>query len=213
MRKSTRLPSLNLSAPQEDVIQKNLEPLKQNIQKKIRAQEAYYQNSNNVSVSPMLRNDKQPVQQRLGRRVPFNGTNTSMLPPKKRLYKNTLNSSISKKKNIKRNYAQMRLNKIRERQRHQTLMENNLTGTRKIKIHGRIPNAIVPNFKVQIRNNGNFINTGLHGFKRHKISLDSDIQIAIKQLETMYTGEKIVILKIQPKATTISMNDRFSSLD
>ncbi|XP_056646366.1 uncharacterized protein LOC130451398 [Diorhabda sublineata] len=212
IRKSTR-PTLNSNLSQDDVIQKNLEPLKQNIQKKIRAQEAYYQNCNNVSVSPMTHDIKPPVQQRLGRKVPFTGTNTSMVPPKKRLYKNTLNSSILKKKHLKRNHAQIRLNKIREKQRYESMMANNLTGPRKIKIHGRIPNAIIPNFKVQIRNNGNITNNGIIGYKRHKISLDSEIQIAIKQLETLYTGEKIVILKVKPKATTISLNDRFTNLD
>ncbi|KAG5877653.1 hypothetical protein JTB14_038329 [Gonioctena quinquepunctata] len=92
----------------ESIIQKNLEPLKQNIEKKKRAQEIYYENhSDLIGASPLTRDlGKKPVKQRLGRKIPFSGTNTAAIPPKRRLRRlnGTINNQINRRKS--RNYAQ-----------------------------------------------------------------------------------------------------------
>ncbi|KAJ8947409.1 hypothetical protein NQ318_009615 [Aromia moschata] len=89
------------TSPPQDLIEQNLIPLKENIKKKKRAQEAYYENH----------------QARLGRRVPFNGTNTSAIPPKFRLRRV---GNFSNQQNVKKFRifsAQHRLNRIRAQQR------------------------------------------------------------------------------------------------
>nr|CAI5833079.1 unnamed protein product [Callosobruchus analis] len=96
-------PQPNIStAIDEDIISRNLQPLQENKQKKIKAQEAYY-SKNDGGVSPLIRDSfRRPVKARLGV-MPF-GINT----------RPTGNNTIRMRK-LRVNIAQERLNRIRSR--------------------------------------------------------------------------------------------------
>nr|XP_023016336.1 uncharacterized protein LOC111505713 [Leptinotarsa decemlineata] len=203
----------------ESIISKNLEPLKQNVEKKKRAQEIYYENhAEELGASPLLRDlGKKPVKQRLGRRVPFPGTNTSAIPPKQRLKRlnNTQNNQINKRKS-RSNIAQQRLNLIRARSNQDALLRQN--GVKKFRLRRLVPTALTStpkNFKVQVSNN--IVSVEKQRFmtnvKRFKLCLDPEIQLQIKQLQVMYQGDSVKFpIQVQPTTTLLTMNQRFAML-
>lgn len=198
------------------MIQKNLQPLLEHTEKKKRAQEAYYEKTENeMGISPMIRNSKAPVRQRLGRKIAFNGTNTAAIPPKKRLYKvnPTLNNSIRKQRVVKRNLAQMRLNKIRERHRLQLSQSNlNNSAPKRLRKLGPVSNML----RVEVRNNNaHIVNNQLVNQVpgRHRQVLDSTLQAEIRELQSLHQSvEMFFNVRFKPVTTAIPIGDRFSHL-
>ncbi|CAG9827250.1 unnamed protein product [Diabrotica balteata] len=200
------LPESLVESSLDDIIQKNLEPMRERTERKKLAQEIYYKKNGTSCVSPMIREtQKRPVKHRLGR-VAYTGTSTSAVPPKRRLNKNiTLNNTIRHRlKPI--NYAQMRINKIRENQRLQAAIANDSTvNMQKSVIRLR---RTVPSFQVQIKNS-RLLATNI---KRFKLELNDEIQLQLQDLKQCYSGEKIINFRVAPETTNTSIDHRFSNL-
>lgn len=203
-----------------DVIQKNLEPLRENIEKKKRAQDAYYENNtNNFGISPLRRDGRRSVKQRLGRsNVPYTGTNTSFLPPKQRLRKinNTLNNKINTRK-TRINLAQQRLYRIRARQ--QDTMNTMTQPGKKIRIRRPYPlNMGEPkNFQVEVVNNTANVPDRYYPMerprqRRFRQILNAAIQMEIRKLQLQFTGSNVPPSEIKPAFTLKTLNDRFANL-
>lgn len=202
-----------------EVIRKNLETLRENVEKKKRAQDAYYENhSENFGMSPLTREaHKKPVKQRLGRtNIPYAGTSTSFLPPKQRLRKvnNTFNNIINSRK-TRFNIAQQRISRIRA-----TNQENFLNQSVK-KIRLRRPVSIIngepKNFQVQVVNNTAHLSSKYNSansprIRRFRQILNAGIQMEIKKLQLQFTGSNIQPSNIIPAFTLKTLNDRFARL-
>ncbi|CAG9853910.1 unnamed protein product [Phyllotreta striolata] len=202
---------INTLLPQEDLIQKNLQPLIEHTEKKKRAQEAYY-DKNVLNKSPLLRNLKAPVRNRLGRRIPFNGTNTSAIPPKKRLFKvnngmnGTLRNTITRGKVTRKNLAQIRINRIRERQQEELrLNPMRLTTPKKIKLKRWTGSQML---RVEVPN-VNYSNA-----PRHRQILNSELQEQIRELQSVHIPEQILFDdSYTPFSTKITTHERFAKLN
>lgn len=169
-------------------IQKNLEPMYQNIEKKKYAQDCYYSN-HCPNISPLKRASKGPVHERLGinrkrRRMydmPY-GTNTSLLGPKRRTLKTTANTYT----------AQNRLHRIKQSFRQNKRMPRNLLI--------KVPN--IPNTPV--------------ASKKFKMLLNPTLQSDIRLLQSSYNSEPLMcyLEDFRPTSagTGISTNDRFTQL-
>lgn len=186
------------------------------MEKKKRAQDFYYENHNfnDVHASPLRRDNRRPVKQRLGRtNVTYAGTSTAFLPPKQRLRKvvNTLNNKITQRK-MKTNIAQQRLYRIRARNQ-ETCMNN---PSKKIKI--RRHNDEPKNLQVEVVNNSTVqnryhnTNNNINRNRRFRMRLNTQIQMEIKTLQLQFTGSNVPPSKIIPAVTLLSMNDRFARL-
>lgn len=191
-----------------------MEPLRENIEKKKRAQDAYY--DQNYGMSPMRRENRS-VKQRLGRtNIPYAGTSTSFLPPKQRLRKmsNTLNNKIHIKKS-RHNPAQQRLYRIRSRSEDDVLNQYN----KKIRIRrpAGITSGEVQNLQVEVRNNNanfpmRYNNVNHLRPKRFKQILNTAIQMEIKKLQLHFTGTNDPPTSVKPAFTLKCLNDRFARL-
>ncbi|CAH1236613.1 unnamed protein product [Diabrotica balteata] len=187
-----------------NTVKKNLQSIKVHSIKKKRAQEIYYKKNATSGVSPMLRDgQKRPIKQRIGK-LPCTDVDTST--PKIHFNKNfTLRNTIRKRR-IPNNYAQMRLNRIREKQRLQSTIQHDLTvnGQKSvIRLKRRIPN-----FKIKIKND-RVLNSNI---KRFKLELNEEIQQQLQDLKKSYRGEKITTVHIIPETTGIQIDTRFSNL-
>lgn len=201
--------------PFAEHIRRNLEPLRENIEKKKRAQDYYYESS--VGVSPLRRDDRKPVKQRLGRvNIPYAGTSTSFLPPKQRLRKvnSTLNNKINLRK-IRHNPAQQRLYRIRAQNEDDMFDHSH----KKIKI--RRPTGFTSvepqNLQVEVVNNNanipmRYQNINHPRPRRFKQILNTAIQMEIKKLQLQFTGSNDPPTQIKPAFTLKCLNDRFSRL-
>lgn len=202
-----------------EVIQKNLEPLRENIEKKKRAQDAYYENhSDSVGMSPLTRDAyRRPVKQRLGRSnmYHYTGTSTSFLPPKMRLRK--LNTTLNNKINIRKtrnNMANQRLYRIRAKN-HEAVTHQ--TGT-KIRLRRTVPviGGEPKNFQVEVANTPAITprhNFRYQRFRKFRQILNVDIQIQIKKLQAQFTGTNVAPSRVTPAFTMKSLHDRFALLE
>lgn len=200
------------------MIQKNLEPLRENIEKKKRAQDAYYESS--FGVSPLRRNNRPPVKQRLGKvNIPYAGTSTSFLPPKQRLRKvnTTLNNRINSRK-IRNNPAQQRLYRIRSRNEDDVLNNSikkirirrpmDFTGTEPQNLQVQVVNS---NATLPVRYNNNS-NMNHQRPRRFRQILNTAIQMEIKKLQLSFTGINVPPSEIKPAFTLKTLHDRFARL-
>lgn len=213
---STILPSSCYYSFIAEVIQKNLEPLRENVEKKKRAQDAYYEtHEDTMGMSPLTREAfKKPVKQRLGRRhIPYVGTSTSFLPPKKRLRKigNTLNNTINIRK-IRNDILHQRSYSVSGK--YQEAAANRNRSITKLRL--RRPKSLLSgepkNFQVEIINNN--VN-GRHNIsrpQRFRQILNNNIQLEIKKLQLQYTGDNVPPTKITPAFTLITISERFARL-
>lgn len=190
-----------------DVIQKNLESLRENIEKKKRAQDAYYEvHSSHLYQSPLTRDrNRRPVKQRLGRNVPYSGTNTSFLPPKQRLRKvHTLNNSINQRKI--RNTAQQRLYNIMNRNQENHFNE----APRRMRLRKLVNERNIDGNSLQVKVFNNMAKSN----DRFRQKLDVTIQMEIKKIQLQSTRDKdsSVPTKITPAYTVKNLHDRFALL-
>ncbi|VEN45378.1 unnamed protein product [Callosobruchus maculatus] len=203
----------------EDIILRNLQPLQENVQKKKKAQEAYYRR-NESGVSPLMRDSvRRPVKARLGL-MPF-GTNTSALPPKMRLRRfngarmnssgTTGNNAIRMRK-LRVNIAQERLNRIRSR--NSTLLASSTP--KKIRLRRLMSTpSVLPgpqNLKVEVVNNTSMLRGPPFKHRRFKQILNQHIQMEIMALQNNTETEQYWIEKVTPVATQFKMHDRFAQL-
>ncbi|XP_018564636.1 uncharacterized protein LOC108906004 [Anoplophora glabripennis] len=196
----------------DDIIKKNLEPLKENIKKKKRAQQAYYQNHNQQGVSPLIRDYKKgPVHQRLGRKLPYTlGTNTSAIPPKRRL---RLPGVHPQHRRTRIFTAQQRLNRIRANNREVQNMQNI---PKRIKLRRTLPHSMngPTNLTVEVKNNNAIGRPQFsHGTRRFRQILNGQLQQEIKKIQMSYQGgQTIAPMRVTPSATVKPLNTRFASL-
>uniref|UniRef100_A0A6P7GR00 Uncharacterized protein LOC114345379 n=1 Tax=Diabrotica virgifera virgifera TaxID=50390 RepID=A0A6P7GR00_DIAVI len=195
IEETTTLQSLD-DVIKTNAVKKNLEPIKEHSERIKRAQERYYKKSGTSGVSPLIRLQKRPVKQRIGK-LPSSGIDTST--PNKNV---TLRNTILRRR-VPRNLAQLRLNRIREQQRLQ-LQATGSTGNRPVI---RLKRK-VPNFKIQVKNN-RAVNSNI---KRFKLQLNEEIQQGIQALKEYYSGEKIIASHVIPEMTGILIDSRFSNL-
>ncbi|KAJ8981715.1 hypothetical protein NQ317_003780 [Molorchus minor] len=205
------------SSPPEEVIEQNLLPLKENIRRKQFAQRAYYENHGESGISPLTRNfTKPPVHLRLGRRVPFTGTNTSAIPPKRRLHRV---GPFGNQGNVRRNRifsAQHRINRIRAQQR-EMLNNQNYNMSKKIKLRRTLPQRIggPTNLQVQVKNNRAFVNMQtVQNIRRFKQILNYQLQQEIKKIQMELKGksQEILPFRVTPVGTAVSLHMRFAAL-
>lgn len=174
---------------------------------------------NNFGISPMRRDNRQSVKQRLGRsNVPYTGTNTSLLPPKQRLRKvnNTLNNKINTRK-TRINLAQQRLYKIRTK--HQDTVNGIVQPSKKIRIRRpyQLNTGEPKNFQVEVVNNTVNVPSRYYPIerprqRRFRQILNTAIQMEIRKLQLQFTGSNVPPSEINPAFTLKSLNDRFANL-
>ncbi|XP_072386141.1 uncharacterized protein [Diabrotica undecimpunctata] len=203
VEETTTLQSLD-DVIKTNTVKKNLQSIKERSIRKKRAQEIYYKKNGTSGVSPLLRDgQKRPIKQRIGR-LPDTDIDTST--PKIHLKKNvTLNNTIRKRR-IPNNYAQMRLNRIREKQRLQSKIQNDsrMNGQKSvIRLKRRIPNI-----KINVKND-RVLNSNI---KRFKLELNKELQQKFQDLKKTYCGEKIMTVHFIPETTGIQIDTRFSNL-
>ncbi|XP_060517654.1 uncharacterized protein LOC132696689 [Cylas formicarius] len=197
-------------------IKNNLQPLLQNTKKQI-AQDAYYQN-NPIGSSPLIgQNQKTTVHERLGlkqirmKRIPFIGTNSSTIPPKKRIFKQHPNHirNFNNSKFQRIYSAQARLDRIR--QKHKPLRLHRFQNTRKHR---------AANLTVQVKN-PNYVGSGIQNrgaassaVGRFKMILNPVLQSEILHLKNNETKMGDVIIynwRPTPVTTIFSTHERFSN--
>lgn len=187
--------------------------MKENIKKKKRAQQAYYQNHED-GVSPLIRDFKRrPVHQRLGRKLPYTlGTNTSAIPPKRRL---RLPGTQPQNRRTRIFSAQQRLNHIRAKNRQVENTPQNVP--KRIKLRRALPQRIngPTNLTVEVKNNSAV--SGRHqfsqGYRRFKQILNVQLQQEIKKIQLAFQGGQTVApIRITPSATEKPLNKRFADL-
>lgn len=187
--------------------------MKENIKKKKRAQQAYYENHVESGVSPLIRDfKKRPVHQRLGRKLPYIlGTNTSAIPPKRRLRL----PGMQQNRKTRIFSAQQRLNLIRARNR-EIINGQNVTMPKRIRLRRTLPQHVTgpTNLMVEVKNHGAF-NTNQHnqGFRRFKQILNTQLQQEIKKIQMSFQGgQPLAPIHITPSATQKPLSQRFASL-
>ncbi|KAJ8913547.1 hypothetical protein NQ315_017098 [Exocentrus adspersus] len=200
-----------------DIIQKNLEPLKLNTQRKQFAQELYYENHKEAGMSPLIRESrKQPVHQRLGRKHPLTlGTNTSSILPKRRLRLPSLGSNNLFNKRSRIFSAQQRLNRIRANQR-EVMASQNSSMPKRIKLRRTLPHfGGATNLMVEVKNNNAFFNRhqAMNGIRRFRQILSPHLQLEIKNIQATHPGHQTIVpFRVTPAATEIALHQRFAQL-
>lgn len=171
----------------EDLIQKNLLPLKENNFKKEIAHSKYEQNCQGRS--PLLRDfhNKIPISERLGisakKRVPILGTNTKMIMPRR-----------NRRSNPHRNRKQLSLNQVVNNMRYK---QNNLDN--------------ICSYKIQVFNDQAELNSNT--FQRFQLKLDPMIQAEIRHIQNANPRQIFHgLYPIQPVASDIYLNYRFTNL-
>lgn len=188
--------------------------MKENIKKKKRAQQAYYENQNVSGVSPLIRDfKKRPVHQRLGRKLPFTlGTNTSAILPKRRLRLPIMQQN----RRTKIFSAQQRLNLIRAKNREVTGTQN-FTLPKRIKLRRTLPQRTSgpTNLTVEVKNNNAFVSRNQlgQGVRRFRQILNAQLQQEIKKIQmTFQGGQPLAPIHITPSATDKALSQRFANL-
>lgn len=215
-----------------EIINKNLEHMKQQAHKKQLAQAIYYGQNGQSPLTRTLDSDgsaKQPVHQRLGlpqfrkRRVPIHGTNTSSVLPKRRqlfkqmpLNSNRLRIGGPQNRIQKRSRIYLTQNQLFRSQKG--VYTNNFRGQfnqpfQKIRLFrsGYVPNVM--NYQVQVKNGNVPIK---HSIKEQ---LTSRIQQEIRIIQQQRKPQQNEIenydfdIPLFVAATRIFLNERFSQLD
>ncbi|KAH1013361.1 uncharacterized protein LOC109538629 [Dendroctonus ponderosae] len=216
------------------LINRNLEPLRQNNKKQI-AQRVYYQ-KRGEHLSPLIRNQKDPVHLRLGskhvqfkRLVPL-GTNTASLLPKMKNTRLFFRNNNSKQPNnnggtkvgntpgqfrknkFNRMYsAQARLERIRQNNRIKNSpiklrrLNTQLPPATDLTVHVKNTNFVPPDRAIQYEN----------GVQKFKMILDPVIQQEIAEVQRSSSGSTDIILpttRITPEVTDLPITTRFSLL-
>lgn len=193
----------------DEKIRENLAPLRENLKKKMRAQEAYY-NSNKVNRSPLLF-DRRPVRDRLGK-VKFLGTDTSGILPRPR---NILRGGNFKNYRKQGRYsAQMRLNRLRARLNASAQNKNKPFRLRRNL--NFLDDSLPTNLTVQVDNtqygkhNSFKLENGSRDMRfRPVLNEKTQQQIAIIQKKRYY--QDILPMRFTPVATGIFLHERFTS--
>ncbi|KAL3281071.1 hypothetical protein HHI36_004295 [Cryptolaemus montrouzieri] len=189
------------SISREEVIEKNLISLQENLSKKKRAQAYYYNQKFGKSALLRISEEKQPVHTRLGQKqrnrlkVPFIGTNVNSLLPRNRLQINMGHNKNSFS-------VQNRLyNKFRQNVNQSSMV---FTNSKRFTLQRN-----VPTLKVQVLNNSapSLMCT------RFQLILNPVYQEDIRQIQ-LENPRQIFhgIHPIMPATTTETLNERFSRL-
>jgi len=193
-------------------IQQNLKPLVQNNRKKL-AQKYYYQN-NPEHHSPLMKDEKPPVHERLGVKHRFSqmplGTSTTLILPKRRLLRRNDNFREWRQQRLHRFYsAQSRIERIRSQQRPNSI----------IKLRRINNNPTVSNLTVQVKNPSyKFGPNGLGNFNsyRFKMFLNPKIRAQILDIQkdqiSCSRDRLFPVLNITPVTTSITISERFGML-
>lgn len=203
------LDASEISIKDEKKIQANLAPLRENLKKKMRAQEAYY-NSNKVNRSPLLFN-RRPVRDRLGK-VRFLGTDTSGILPRPRHF---LHGGGNFKNNFKQGKfsAQMRLNRLRARLNASTQNKNRPFRLRR---NTSFFDDGPTNLTVQVDNtqhssSGSFkIENGFPDMRFRPV-LNAKVQEQIATIQENRYYQEIFPMRFTSASTQVSMHDRFTT--
>lgn len=226
-----RPPTRPLKPNTNQLIIKNLEPLKQNIKKKV-AQTLYYEN-HDVYESPLTRGDKGPVHQRLGakqirlkRFVPL-GTNTSTVLPRKRTFgpaarNGMVTNNNYRLQNTPGQYRRHKLQRVYSAQaRLERIRRSQINNAGAIKL--RRPSRLIPpgtNLTVEVKN-PNFLPmidgaaTFNHHVAKFKMILNPTIQSEIEEIQREYSGSSEntpLSIRVTPVCTSLPMTTRFALL-